>query len=502
MLTFEEITLQELLTNHRQYEHGTYPNYSSYVLKNENVKVMGFNVFEQLLAEELSLENPSVEEAVESILFDEHQSSFFGHPFIRGIFKSSNRRMHDALGKLLIAAARQEGLRQAIVENIDHGNLDAQLNMMKLIQEHRLTRFSSVIRAVDTWMGLGYNSFENQKITEEVLTLAIQAIEEDSFVEQLLKSERTIDVYVALWATATKDYTKLNDLVTKLLKRDKHIQLTTLAFLKNLSKISFTAPFVKDLILSTKDIELFAFAWGNFLYANHHINSEYARDNEWEQILQTFMQENTQLQGIEYLLFEQLEWAKNEITKDGLIITGKPLSFVYVHLSLEDLISTQIILAHHIQDEALFQRIIEHADSYSPSSRIGLLNIYCLDPVTEGQREFLFNSLRDRSSINRSLALKKIHALTPTEEEIAKIEDLLANKSGALRKEAISLLKVQPQNHLLQSAERLLKDSKQLKRLGGLELLLEASKEYSLASELITALCSLLPKVTKTSKFC
>lgn len=500
MLTFEEITLQELLTNHRQYEHGTYPNYSSYVLKNENVKVMGFNVFEQLLAEELSLENSSIEEAVESILFDEHQSSFFGHPFIRGIFKSSNRRMHDALGKLLIAAARQEGLRQAIVENIDHGNLDAQLNMMKLIQEHRLTRFSSVIRAVDTWMGLGYNSFENQKITEEVLTLAIHAIEEDSFVEQLLKSERTIDIYVALWATATKDYTKLNDLVTKLLKRDKHIQLTTLAFLKNLSKISFTAPFVKDLILSTKDIELFAFAWGNFLYANHHINSEYARDNEWAQILQTFMQENTQLQGIEYLLFEQLEWAKNEITKDGLIITGKPLSFVHVHLSLEDLISTQIILAHHIQDEALFQRIIEHADSYSPSSRIGLLNIYCLDPVTEGQREFLFNSLRDRSSINRSLALKKIHALTPTEEEIAKIEDLLANKSGALRKEAISLLKVQPQNHLLQSAERLIKDSKQLKRLGGLELLLEASKEYSLASEQITALCSLLPKVTKNEQ--
>ena len=71
--------------------------------------------------------------------------------------------MHDALGKLLIAAARQEGLRQAIVENIDHGNLDAQLKMMKLIQEHQLTRFSSVVRAVDTWMGLGYNSFENQK---------------------------------------------------------------------------------------------------------------------------------------------------------------------------------------------------------------------------------------------------------------------------------------------------------------------------------------------------
>ncbi len=500
MLTFEEITLEELLANHHQYEHGTYPNYSSYVLKNENIKVMGFNVFEQLLADELSLENPSIEEVVESILFDEHHSSFFGHPFIRGIFKSNNHRMHEALGKLLVAAARQEGLRQAIVENIDHGNLVAQLKMMKLIQEHQLTRFSSVIRAVDTWMGLGYNSFENQKVTEEVLALAVQAIEEDNFIEQLLKSERTIDIYVALWATATRDYTRLDAVVTTLLKRNKHIQLTTLAFLKNLSKTSFTAPFVKDLILTTKDIELFAFAWGNFLYANHYINSEYARDHEWDQNLQKFMQENAQLQGIEYLLFEQLEWAKNEVTKEGLNITGKPLSFVHVHLSLEDLISTQIILAHHVQDEVLFQRIIAQADSYSPSSRIGLLNIYCLDPKTQGQREFLFNSLRDRSSINRSLALKKIHALTPTEEEIVKIEDLLANKSGALRKEAISLLKAQPQDPLLQSAERLIKDSKQLKRLGGLELLLEASKDDNLTSEQITTLCSLLPKITKSEQ--
>jgi len=500
MLTFEEIGLQDLLAHHSQYEHGTYPNYSSYVLKNENEKVMSFHVFEQLLAEELSLENPIIEEKIESILFDEHRSSFFGHPLIRGIFKSSNSRMHEALGKLLVAAARQEGLRQAIVENIDHGNLDAQLKMMKLIQEHQLTRFSSVIRAVDTWMGLGYSSFENQKITEEVLSLAIQAMEDDHFTEQLLKSERTIDIYVALWATSTKDYTKLELLLADLLKRDKHIQLTTLAFLKNLSKISFTAPFVKELILTTKDIELFAFAWNNFIHANHYINSEYARDNEWEKTLQGFMKENSQLQGIEYPLFEQLEWAKNEMTKDGLSITGKPLSFVFVHLSFEDLISTQIILAHYLQDEELFQRIIARSDAYPPSSRIGLLNIYCLDPITQGQREFLFNSLRDRSSINRSLALKKIHALTPTQEEIAKIEDLLANKSGALRKEAISLLKVQPQDHVLQSAERLIKDNKQLKRLGGLELLLEASKDYNLANEQITALCSLLPKITKNEQ--
>ncbi len=500
MLTFEEIKLQELLMNHNQYEHGTYPNYSSYVIKQENVKVMPFNVFEQLLAEELSSQNSAIEEVIENILFDEHQSSFFGYPLIRGIFKSTNSRLHEALGKLLVAAARQEGLRQAIVENIDHGTLDAQLTIMKLIQEHQLTRFSSVIRAVDTWMGLGYNSFENQKITEEVLSLAIQAIEDDNFTKELLQSERTIDIYVALWAISTKDYTQLDTVLPDLLGREKHVQLTTLAFLKNLGKTSFTAQFVKDIILTTKDIELFTFAWGNFIHVNNYINSEYARDNDWVKDLQTYMQENAQLQNIEYLLFDQLEWAKSEVSKDGLTIAGKPLSFVYAHLSLEDIISTQIILAHHLQEEELFQRIIASADAYSPTSRIGLLNIYCLDNSTQGKRDFLFSSLRDRSSINRSLALKKIQLLTPTDHETLKIEDLLANKSGSLRKEAISLLKLQSQEKILQSAERLIQDKKQLKRLGGLELLLEASKEYHLSNDQITALCETLPKVTATEQ--
>lgn len=105
---------------------------------------------------------------------------------------------------------------------------------MKLIQEHQLTRFSSVIRAVDTWMGLGYNSFENQKITEEVLSLAIQAIENDNFTKELLQSERTIDIYVALWAISTKDYMQLDMVLPELLGRQKHVQLTTLAFLKKI----------------------------------------------------------------------------------------------------------------------------------------------------------------------------------------------------------------------------------------------------------------------------
>ncbi|WP_249661784.1 hypothetical protein, partial [Lysinibacillus fusiformis] len=53
---------------------------------------------------------------------------------------------------------------------------------------------------------------------------------------------------------------------------------------------------------------------------------------------------------------------------------------------------------------------------------------------------------------------------------------------------------------LLRSAERLIKDRKQLKRLVGLEFLLKASKDDNLTCEQITTLCSLLPKITKSEQ--
>lgn len=497
MLTFEEIDLVSFLQNRALYEHGTWPNYNDFVSKQDKSKVLSYDVYELTLAEQLSTGNQAVEALVEEILADEHKGQFFGYGLVRGIMTSTNRRMHEALGRLLLAAARQEGLRQTIVENIDHGNLEAQLSMMKLIQEHQLTRFSSVTRAVDAWMGLGYNSFENQKMTEQALALAIQAVEDQSFAEQLLESERTIDVYIAMWAIATKDYRELGEVLSTLFQREKHIQLTALTFLHNLSLSSFIPPFIKELLLATTDIEVFAFAWQSFITPNWRVNNDYSRDEDWETELYNYVESQPVIKGIEHALFERIEWAKSQINKDGLLIAGKPFSFVHVQLSFESLVSTQLILAYRLQDEELFKRIVADADAYPPASRIGILNIYCLDNTSLDRRQFLFRSLRDRSSTNRTLALKKIMPLTLSSEEIFLVEELLGNKAGALRKDVITLLKQQEQAAILQSVERLVQDSKQLKRLGGLELMLEATKKLDLSAARIQVCCDLLPSITE-----
>ena len=59
------------------------------------------------------------------ILFGESAQTKLSVEIIRGICMSGNTRLHEALGKLLLAARLQEGLRQAICENMDYGTAEA-----------------------------------------------------------------------------------------------------------------------------------------------------------------------------------------------------------------------------------------------------------------------------------------------------------------------------------------------------------------------------------------
>ena len=54
---------------------------------------------------------------------------------------------------LLLAAQREEGLRQSILEVVDEAHPEALRRMLDLILEHGLSRFSSVARATGVWLG-------------------------------------------------------------------------------------------------------------------------------------------------------------------------------------------------------------------------------------------------------------------------------------------------------------------------------------------------------------
>ena len=58
--------------------------------------------------------------------------------------------------RLLLAARQQEGLRQQILENADAGSVQTLKKFLKVCIEEDLFRYSSVIRAFDTWSGLAF----------------------------------------------------------------------------------------------------------------------------------------------------------------------------------------------------------------------------------------------------------------------------------------------------------------------------------------------------------
>ena len=110
--------------------------------------------FIYLYAAEIDQGNHAVIEALRELLLSENNTAYLDREMILGIIRADNEELHDLLCKILLAARLQEGLRQAICEAMDEGTPAIFLKLLKVIADHDLIRFSSVKRAVSTWIGI------------------------------------------------------------------------------------------------------------------------------------------------------------------------------------------------------------------------------------------------------------------------------------------------------------------------------------------------------------
>ena len=76
----------------------------------------------------------------------EHPVGIMGHHVIVGLLGSTRPEGWDFVGRLLLAAQRQEGLRQAILEAADEGRPEAFDRILALVLDHRLLRFAAAVR--------------------------------------------------------------------------------------------------------------------------------------------------------------------------------------------------------------------------------------------------------------------------------------------------------------------------------------------------------------------
>lgn len=141
-----------------------------------------------ILAATLNAGGPDAEE-VRQVLLDSiagtHETARFGDHTIVAMLNSTNPEDWKTIGNMLLAAQRQEGLRQSIPERVDEAHPDAFRYIIGLVLEHDLARFSSVVRTFDVWFATAWAA-GSVKPVNEGLTTVVKCLDDQAERERLV----------------------------------------------------------------------------------------------------------------------------------------------------------------------------------------------------------------------------------------------------------------------------------------------------------------------------
>jgi hypothetical protein len=134
----------------------------------------------------------------------EHPVGVVDRHVVVGLARASRPDGWEFLERVLLAAQRQEGLRQTILEAIDEAHPDCFDRMLEVIVREDLTRFAATVRAVCVWLGFSADVQEIPLVRDRVGQL--RALRADAVArEQAAAGEDPWSTYLALCAQAMRD---------------------------------------------------------------------------------------------------------------------------------------------------------------------------------------------------------------------------------------------------------------------------------------------------------
>jgi Family of unknown function (DUF5724)/Domain of unknown function (DUF4132) len=147
----------------------------------------------------------------------EHEIGAMGRHVTRALLLASREEGWELMEKMLIAAQRQEGLRQTILESVDEAHPIAYQRMLQLILDENLIRFSATLRAVDVWFGFNYDVLQ-EKAAHTVVTQALAMLTDEQQQQSALTSTDPQTASLALWTAAFQNAIKAIAMAKELLK--------------------------------------------------------------------------------------------------------------------------------------------------------------------------------------------------------------------------------------------------------------------------------------------
>ncbi|MCA9278626.1 MAG: DUF5724 domain-containing protein [Phycisphaerales bacterium] len=123
---------------------------------------------------------------------------------VSALLSSDKRSDWEPVGNLLLAAQRQEGLRQSILEGLEEAHPDAFRYMLGLILDHDLGRFSSVVSIFDRWLGFQWAG-GSAKVVHEGIELICKSYDDSGARTLAVKHGSANDAYIAMWTAGLTD---------------------------------------------------------------------------------------------------------------------------------------------------------------------------------------------------------------------------------------------------------------------------------------------------------
>jgi uncharacterized protein YqiB (DUF1249 family) len=420
------------------------------------------------IAYELDNGNSQVLEALKAIIYGDNQAALLTRNMIKGTLLSHQEENYRMIGELLAAAKLQEGLRQSIVEQMDEGTPEALIYLLKVIIDQGFIRYSSVVRALAVWTGMGLES-ANQRVVRQLIEQAYEALTRSELRQEWLTSSNANEVYMSLWATAVHEERDLYGQVQKLMEQGAPYQkIVALYVLSNSENKDVRLGIAREYLDET-DPELQYWILTNYTsnYFYEWIEGGTVADRIVK-VVRTPLLESKEERRKD---FERLHNLFVHMKKGESTEPSKVLDFVNLYHRSDAPIQKMLYLAGYDMDASWIGEIIALKEQISPNLRGELLNHFVQNPEDTVQRDFIFSSLSDKSMSIREFAVAKARKLTLSEPEMQQMEALLKLKTGSLRQSVIGVLLSQSEGPLAGSLERLLRAKAELQRLGGLEVL-------------------------------
>ncbi|ELS31283.1 MULTISPECIES: DUF4132 domain-containing protein [Pseudanabaena] len=415
-----------------------------------------------LFAAAIEAEDEHSEEILKILLDSargEHPIAAMGNHVVRSLLIVNRPDCWTFVENLLLAAQRQEGLRQTILEAIAQAHPQAFRRMVRLILEQDLIRFSATIRAVDQWFGFGW-TVEQKKIAERSLRQLLGFLEDESLRQSGLESADPQEVYLCLWAIAFENAEAAIAPATLLLQHSQVEVRFVAAFLLNQLHLDSTKQALLP-IFEDRDLRVAAQAFQGIQ------NS----------ILNTIQIDSNRINND---LFERLEAFLQRIPANEKKL--QPLVWEWMLLSLN---RSQVIrtLNDHLGDRSP-RRMIPYLSEMDVWLRVQVIQLLIKeqpwDDEVQGQ---VFAAMRDRSSHLREQIFNLLKPYALNSELIVKMEGLLTRKGSDLRRGVLNLILNQADNDVLISSDRLLNSKDAGQRISGLELLDEMIRAKRLSDD-------------------